>query len=53
MRIHCRHCKRGSNLWEIKCPYCHRSSIKWHQVIIVSVIVLAACLFLFKTLTTE
>ena len=50
MKIHCSQCKRTLGIWDIKCPYCHRSSIGWRQVTILSVIVMAACLFLFKTL---
>jgi len=50
MKTHCHHCQRVLRLTDMKCPYCRQFSITWRHFVLLSLIVMAAGLFLFKTL---
>jgi hypothetical protein len=48
MKTHCHHCQRVLRFLDLRCPYCHQFSITWRHFILVSVIAMAAGLFLLK-----
>jgi hypothetical protein len=50
MRIYCNYCGRGARLLELKCVYCHKSTVVWQRLLIVFAIATAAGVFLLKTL---
>jgi RNA polymerase subunit RPABC4/transcription elongation factor Spt4 len=50
MKAYCHHCQRILRLWELKCPYCYRSTMSWLHLIVIAASGGAAILYLFKFL---
>jgi hypothetical protein len=46
MRRHCHNCKTFLNVWEVRCPCCHGSAMRWLHVAAVGVFSLAAAFYL-------
>jgi hypothetical protein len=48
MKMHHYHCGRLLRLWEIKCPYCHRSAMGWQHVLCLAALAMTFIVFLLK-----
>jgi hypothetical protein len=46
MRRHCRNCKTLLGAWEMSCPCCRGSAIRWLHLVPVGAFSLAAFLYL-------
>jgi hypothetical protein len=46
MRRHCRNCKTLLGAWEVKCPCCRVSALRWLHLLAVAALSLTVALYM-------
>src|SRR5687767_9583121 len=49
MRMHCHHCGGMVRAREIRCPYCHRSTLSWLHLTAIVALAISVVVLAFRT----
>jgi hypothetical protein len=48
MKTYRHECGGGLRLWDVRCPYCHRSTVGWPHVLAVTAVAATVIFYLLR-----
>jgi hypothetical protein len=48
MKEHRHECGGALRLWDVRCPYCHQSTVSWQHVLAITLVAATAIFYLLR-----